>query len=146
MFDKLAEVEWTTGASGCPVVTENAVSVLEARVYDTIDAGTHTVFVAEVTGGRVLSDGKPLTYAQYHANKGKAPKNAPTYRAPEAPKEQKGDTGMKKYVCNVCGYVYDPAEGDPDNGVPAGTAFENLPDDWVCPVCGASQTDFSPEE
>ena len=53
---------------------------------------------------------------------------------------------MKKYVCNVCGYIYDPEEGDPDNGVKAGTAFEALPEDWVCPVCGAAKDDFSPEE
>jgi len=52
---------------------------------------------------------------------------------------------MKKYTCNVCGYVYDPAVGDPDSGVKPGTAFENLPKDWVCPVCGASKDDFSPE-
>lgn len=51
---------------------------------------------------------------------------------------------MKKYVCNVCGYIYDPAEGDPDNGVKAGTPFESLPDDWVCPMCGAAKSDFSP--
>ena len=44
---------------------------------------------------------------------------------------------MQKYVCNVCGYEYDPAAGDP------GTAFEDLPEDWVCPVCGASKSDFS---
>jgi rubredoxin len=53
---------------------------------------------------------------------------------------------MKKYVCNVCGYVYDPAVGDPDSGIPAGTAFEDIPDDRVCPVCGVSKEDFSPEE
>lgn len=52
---------------------------------------------------------------------------------------------MKKYVCNICGYVYDPAAGDPDSGVKPGTAFENLPADWVCPVCGAAKSDFSPE-
>ena len=50
---------------------------------------------------------------------------------------------MKKYVCDVCGYVYDPAEGDPDNGVEPGTSFDKLPEDWVCPVCGASKDDFS---
>ncbi len=50
---------------------------------------------------------------------------------------------MKAYVCDVCGWVYDPAVGDPDNGVPAGTAFEDVPDDWVCPVCGADKTEFS---
>ena len=46
---------------------------------------------------------------------------------------------MKKYVCTVCGYVYDPEAGDPENGVPAGTAFEDIDDDWVCPVCGGGQ-------
>ena len=51
---------------------------------------------------------------------------------------------MKKYVCNTCGYVYDPAKGDPDNGVAPGTPFEKLPANWVCPECGASQDDFSP--
>jgi rubredoxin len=51
---------------------------------------------------------------------------------------------MKKYVCDVCGYIYDPAIGDPDNGVAAGTSFEKLPDDWVCPMCGASKESFSP--
>ena len=53
---------------------------------------------------------------------------------------------MKKYTCNICGYVYDPAVGDPENGVKAGTPFEELPADWTCPVCGASKSDFSPEE
>lgn len=43
---------------------------------------------------------------------------------------------MKKYVCEPCGYEYDPAVGDPDNGIAPGTAFEDLPDDWVCPICG----------
>jgi rubredoxin len=53
---------------------------------------------------------------------------------------------MDKYVCQVCGYVYDPEEGDPDNGVSSGTAFEDLPDNWVCPVCGAPKDDFEKEE
>ena len=53
---------------------------------------------------------------------------------------------MKKYVCNICGFEYDPAVGDPDNGIAPGTAFENLPADWVCPVCGVGKEDFSPAE
>ena len=52
---------------------------------------------------------------------------------------------MDKYVCNVCGYVYDPEEGDPENGVSAGTAFDKLPDDWTCPVCGAGKGEFTKE-
>lgn len=53
---------------------------------------------------------------------------------------------MKKYVCGVCGYVYDPAEGDSEGNIPPGTPFEKLPEDWVCPVCGASKDEFSPED
>ena len=49
---------------------------------------------------------------------------------------------MSKYRCTVCGYIYDPAAGDPDEGVDAGTAFENLADDWVCPECGADKSFF----
>jgi len=50
---------------------------------------------------------------------------------------------MDKYECDLCGYVYDPAVGDPDSGVAPGTPFENLPADWVCPLCGAGKEDFS---
>lgn len=49
---------------------------------------------------------------------------------------------MTKYRCTVCGYIYDPAAGDPDNGVAPGTAFEALPADWTCPVCGAAKSEF----
>ncbi len=53
---------------------------------------------------------------------------------------------MSKYVCELCGYVYDPAEGDPDNEVDPGTAFEDIPDGWECPVCGAGKSDFVKED
>ena len=49
---------------------------------------------------------------------------------------------MKKYVCIVCGYIYDPAIGIPDEGIAAGTAFDDIPDDWACPECGVSKSDF----
>lgn len=51
-----------------------------------------------------------------------------------------------KFVCDACGYVYDPAVGDPESGVAAGTEFADLPDDWVCPECGAGKSEFSPVE
>jgi len=53
---------------------------------------------------------------------------------------------MKKYKCLVCGYIYDPEVGDPDNGVAAGTAFEALSDDWKCPECGVGKEEFEPVE
>lgn len=52
---------------------------------------------------------------------------------------------MATYKCNVCGYVYDPANGDDANGIAAGTAWEDLPDDWVCPLCGIGKEQFSEE-
>jgi rubredoxin len=52
---------------------------------------------------------------------------------------------MGRYVCEVCGYVYDPEAGDPLGGIPAGTAFEDIPDNWVCPECGATKDQFVPE-
>ena len=51
---------------------------------------------------------------------------------------------MQKYLCNVCGYIYDPEEGDPENGINAGVPFDDLPDDWTCPLCGAGKDQFSP--
>ncbi len=51
-----------------------------------------------------------------------------------------------KYECELCGYVYDPEVGDPDNGIEPGTAFEDLPEDWVCPLCAAGKDEFSPVE
>ena len=50
---------------------------------------------------------------------------------------------MRTYVCSICGYVYDPAAGDPDNGVAPGTKFEDVSEDWVCPVCGAPKSEFN---
>ena len=49
---------------------------------------------------------------------------------------------MDKWVCTICGYIYDPAVGDDEGGIPAGTSFEDLPDDWTCPICGAGKDDF----
>ena len=60
--------------------------------------------------------------------------------------KEEGEKNMKKYVCTVCNYVYDPAVGDPDNGIAPGTAFEDIPEDWVCPLCGVGKDQFEVEE
>lgn len=78
-FDKLEGVAYEKGATGCPCVLEHAVSVFEGKVFASVDAGTHTVFFADLVGGKVLSDAKPLTYAEYRNRKGKVPKRAPTF-------------------------------------------------------------------
>ena len=59
--------------------------------------------------------------------------------------EREGVFEMKQYECDLCGYVYDEAAGDPDNGVAPGTKWEDLPADWVCPLCGAAKDEFSPK-
>lgn len=51
---------------------------------------------------------------------------------------------LKKYICPPCGYVYDPVLGDPDSGIPAGTPFDDIPEDWICPVCGVTKSIFEP--
>jgi rubredoxin len=51
-----------------------------------------------------------------------------------------------RYRCTICEYIYDPAQGDPDSGIPPGMAFEDIPEDWYCPACGASKADFEPME
>ncbi|MHC3994447.1 rubredoxin [Thiomicrolovo sp. ZZH C-3] len=53
---------------------------------------------------------------------------------------------MQKYVCTVCGYIYDPEVGDEDSGIAPGTAFEDIPEEWECPQCGVSKADFEPYE
>ena len=52
---------------------------------------------------------------------------------------------MERYVCGLCGYVYDPVEGDPESNTPPGVPFDKLPEEWVCPVCGAAKDEFAPE-
>jgi len=140
--DKLSQVNFKMAPNGCPLVTDYALAVCAGAVGQAVDVGTHTLFVVDVLSAEVIKDGVPLTYAYYHAyKKGRTPAAAPSYQPPAAPRRTK----MTKYVCQVCGYIYDPAVGDPDNGVPAGTDFEDLPADWVCPVCGAPKDQFEPE-
>jgi flavin reductase (DIM6/NTAB) family NADH-FMN oxidoreductase RutF/rubredoxin len=136
--DKFKGIDYTTQVTGAPIVTDNTLAYLEAKVIGQTDAVTHTVFVASVVSAEVVKEGEPLTYAYYHeVKRGSTPKTAPSYV--EVKKEEKP---MSKYECTVCGYIYDPAVGDPDAKIPPGTAFESLPDGWICPVCGAAKSDF----
>jgi flavin reductase (DIM6/NTAB) family NADH-FMN oxidoreductase RutF/rubredoxin len=143
--DKFKDVKYKIGKTGAPIVLEHAVAFIEAEVIDQISVGTHTIFVGKIVDADVLNEDKCMTYEYYHIIKGgKSPKNAPTYIKDEKI-EKKEEKKMDKYVCDVCGYVYDPEKGDPDNGVEPGTSFADLPDDWVCPVCGAAKDAFSKE-
>jgi len=138
-IDKLEGISYKTGETQAPVVTDNTLAYLEAKVIQEVDVRTHTIFIGEVVGADVLKEGEPMTYAYYHqVKRGTTPKTAPSYI------EEKKETvpKMAKYRCTVCGYIYDPELGDPDGGIKPGTPFEEIPDDWVCPVCGVSKSDF----
>jgi len=106
-----------------------------------IDVKTHTIYTGKLVNAEIIDDKEPLTYAYYHEIKrGKSPKTAPTYIKEN--KIKKEGSSIKKYRCKVCSYVYDPEKGDPDSGIAPGTPFEELPEDWVCPVCGAGKEEF----
>jgi len=138
-IDKLEGINYKTGETEAPVVMENAVSYLEARVLQEIDVGTHAIFIGETVGAEVLSEKASMTYDYYHqVKRGSTPRTAPVYIEEKKTKVTKA----LKYKCTVCGYIYDPELGDPDGGIKPGTSFVEIPDGWVCPVCGAAKSQF----
>lgn len=132
-IDKFAETEHAIDAAGMPYVTEHAVAHFGARIIDKVDVGTHYVFVGEVEVSEVLSDETPMTYACYHQVKGgKTPPKASSYNpeadgadvAPEPAAEAKPRYGWR---CLLCGYVVE---------------MDELPEDFTCPMCGATRDMF----
>ena len=78
--DKLSGIGYKTGETGAPLVTDNALALLEARVDKEVDVGTHTIFIGELVGAEVIKEGEPMTYAYYHqVKRGTTPKTAPVY-------------------------------------------------------------------
>ena len=148
-IDKFEQVNYKIGQTGVPIVLDNTVAFLEAEVAQSIDVVTHTLFIAKIVACETLNgDKQPMTYAYYRDIKqGRTPKTAATYiKIKPKTQGEEGVRNMKKYKCLMCGYIYDPDVGDPDNDVEAGTAFEDLPDDWVCPECGAGKDEFESVE
>ena len=141
-LDKFQSIKHKLGETKAPIVLDHTLAYLEAKVMQELDVGTHTIFVGELVGADVLRESEPMTYAYYHqVKRGTTPKTAPSYI-----EEKKEVRKMTKYRCTVCGWIYDPELGDPDGGIKPGTPFEEIPDDWVCPVCGAAKSDFEKEE
>ena len=138
-IDKLEGINYKIGETQAPVIIDNAIAYLEVKVIQEIDVGTHTIFIGELVEAEVIREGECMTYDYYHqVKRGTTPKTAPVYV------DEKKVEAIKapKYRCTVCGYIYDPELGDPDGKIKPGTPFEELPDDWVCPVCGASKDKF----
>ncbi|MCK4806793.1 MAG: rubredoxin [Candidatus Aegiribacteria sp.] len=146
--DKFASISFTLAPSGCPMPGENILAYIDLDICKSIDVDTHTVFIGEVTDCGIKGEGTPMSYSYYReVLRGKTPPTAPSYKSAsldlEEEPERREKSSMKKYVCNICGYVYDPEKGDPDGGIKPGTAFEDIPDGWVCPVCGVGKDQFS---
>ena len=137
-FDGIAA---RAGQTGVPIVTGHACAFIEAEVINAFDCGTHTIFLGKVADCDLLAGGEPMTYAYYHQIKGgKAPKTAPTYQAETPKPAAPAVASAARYRCQVCAYLYDPEEG----GSKA-PSFENLPEAWVCPVCGDPKGRFEKE-
>lgn len=150
-IDKFAGLNKKTGITGALVVLDSVIGYLEAELTNSVDCGTHTIFIGKVVAAETLDDkANPMTYDYYHKIKGgQAPATAPTYQKndeavikAENVAKKTGEGTIDKYKCTVCGWIYDPAKGDPDGGIAAGTPFAELPDDYVCPVCGADKSAF----
>jgi flavin reductase (DIM6/NTAB) family NADH-FMN oxidoreductase RutF/rubredoxin len=139
-LDKLAGLRLLPGRSGAPVVLDHTVAYLEAEVVGSLDCGTHTIFLGKIVDCDIVSPAEPMTYAYYHeVKRGTSPKTAPTFIKPEM------DTHVPtspKWQCNLCAYIYNPALGDPAGGIAPGTPFEQIPENWVCPICGATKDQF----
>lgn len=144
-MNKFENIPHIIGENGLPIVTDHIVATFELDVIAQLPIHTHTLFIGKITNATVLSKNEPMTYAYYHqVKKGLTPKNAATYQpTPETnPIKTTGGDKMSKYRCLICGYEYDPAVGDIDGGIQPGTPFEEIPDSWVCPICGASKDQF----
>ncbi len=144
-LDKFKNVNFKLSTTHVPIILDHTSGYLEAEVIDKIDVGTHTIFIGKITDASQLTQEAVMTYEYYHEVKGGySPKTAPTYfsEIDKKTEKKKEEVKMDKYVCTVCGYVYDPAKGDPETGIAPGTAFDALPDDWVCPICGAGKDAF----
>lgn len=113
--DKLEAISFCRAENGITYIAEETNAYISAKVISSVDLGTHTLFIADVTASEVLSDDKSVTYDYYHNNiKSASPKT---------------DNTKKGFICTVCGYIY---EGD------------TLPDDFICPWCKHPASDFEP--
>ena len=161
--EKFDRVNYKYGKNGAPVILTHAIASFECSVVEKFDVGTHYLFVGEVTDSEVLAPEKdPLTYAYFRDEmKLMAPERAPTYVDKSKLKEKDerkvneeqmpdptdkagspGDDPGPTYLCTICAYEYDPRVGDEATGIPPGTPFEDLPEDWVCPICAAAKSAF----
>lgn len=134
--NKLEKMNIRYGETGVPIVLDDAIAFLECRVSETYDVGTHLMFIGELIQAEVMDESlDPLTYLHYRkVKKGVAPKNAPTYIDKSKLQGKPAEKEYASYECAACGYIYDEEK--------EGVRFGDLPDDWICPLCGSEKDDF----
>ena len=159
-IDKFRNITTQTAATGAPIVTESVVAWLDCKVVNSLDVGTHILIVGEVLDSDIISGEEPLTYDYYREKyKMLAPKNAPTYIEKEQLDQEKdlekpqknekiesedpAEAETSSHICSICGFEYNMEEGDPTLGIPPGTPFKDLPEDYKCPICNAGKEYFS---
>ncbi len=156
--DKLASLNHYYTKNNTPVVLEDSLAWFECRVKQTVDTGSHLLFIGEVIdNGTIGEDARAMDYRFYREElKAYASENAPTYvnlnrlndsievKAEQPVAKEKSEEAFdpRKFRCMMCEYVYDPAKGDPHGKIPPGTSFEDLPEDWICPICGVGKDMF----
>ena len=113
--DKFADYDYKLAENGIPYIIQNTCAFISCKVAETVDLGTHLMFIADVTAAETLSGNAPMTYAYYHA-----------YVKPK-PEASASEAAGERWICNICGYIY---EG-------------HLPDDFICPLCKHGAADFS---
>lgn len=124
--DKFANISYEMIAD-LPVITSKMVAYLICKVVNIIDCETHDIFIARVVESKKLNELPAMTYKYYHeVRKGTSPKNAPTFISEQSSKDC--------YRCTICGYIYDNSKEK--------IKFEDLPDDWICPICGEPKQKF----
>lgn len=148
-FDKFKAKNYFRGKTGAPIIADSTLAWFECELVDFTEIGTHIIFIGEVIDYDLLDDeGVPLTYDYYReVKKSFSPKNSPTYidksklETAKETRETKTED-QEIWTCQVCHYMYESANGDSVSGVPPGTSFEDLPEGWVCPICGAAKEMF----
>jgi len=156
-MDKFQGVKTITAVSGAPIVVDSCAAWFDCKVLETLDVGSHILIIGEVLDSDLISTDDVLTYDYYRRKyKMLSPQNSPTYidreklgdepepePEEEVVQEKTSSTSSDAiFICTICGFHYDPEEGDPTIGIPPGTPFEDLPDDYKCPICNAGKDYF----
>jgi flavin reductase (DIM6/NTAB) family NADH-FMN oxidoreductase RutF/rubredoxin len=154
-IDKYSGLQIIRSKTGAPVVLNDSVAWFDCQIREMRNLGSHWLMIGEVMDSELISEDEPLTYAWYREKyKILSPKNSPTYldrgqleeerRTSLSESDESGEVKAvaREYICVICGFTYDPAEGDPSVGIPPGTPFDELPEDYRCPVCNATKEYF----